>query len=298
MLGASLSFALMASISKLLSKEFDTVQQVFFRNLVGVFFIGSSLIRRPPVHTGGKMGLLLFRGIIGTLSLYLLFYAIATLGLGRATTYQYTYPIFLVLFSAFLFGEKLNGREIAAILTGLSGIWFIFQPDLTMPFRNHLIGLGNALLTTVAYMAIKQLSYVYDSRYIVMSFMLSGIALPLISMILGHFFYWDQLDFLLGHFKWPHQPVYWGYFLLLGISAMVGQVLMTRAFSIGKAGQVAAISYSNIVFSTLLGIGLGESLPTSFMLIGMALIIAGGLLVARKNPPQETGSGQIDDPDK
>jgi len=280
MLGASFFFALMSAISKWLSRDFHIVQLVFFRNIVGVLFIGSSLLQRPMKHKGGKLGLLIFRGVVGTLSLYLLFYAIRTLGLGRASTYQYTYPIFLAFLSWLFLGERLSTKEWIAILLGFSGILFVFRPDLSMSLKNHVIGLGNALLTAVAYLAIRQLGQVYDTRAIVLSFMLSGIIMPICSMLVGTYFPHEGLDFLIGTFKWPDTLVQWLAFLALGITAMIGQILMTKSFSFDKAGRIAAVGYSNILFALFLGFCMGEEIPSIPMMIGMVLIICGGLLVS------------------
>lgn len=280
MLGASFFFALMSAVSKWLSRDFHIVQLVFFRNIIGVLLIGSSIVQRPMKQTGGKSGLLIFRGVVGTLSLYLLFYAIQNLGLGRASAYQYTYPIFLAFLSWLFLGEKLNLTEWVAILLGFAGILFVFRPDLSMPLRNHMIGLGNALLTAVAYLAIRQLGQVYDTRAIVLSFMLSGIILPVFSMVIGTYFPNDQLDFLIGTFKWPATLMHWLGFLVLGITAMIGQIMMTQSFTFDKAGRIAAVGYSNILFALIFGLLMGESIPAVATLFGMALIIGGGLLVS------------------
>lgn len=280
MLGASFFFALMSAISKWLSRDFHIVQLVFFRNIIGVLFIGTSILQRPMKQAGGKLGLLIFRGVVGTLSLYLLFYAIQNLGLSRASTYQYTYPIFLAFLSWLFLGEKLSLMEWIAILLGFAGILFVFRPDFSMSLRNHVIGLGNALLTAVAYLAIRQLGQFYDTRGIVLSFMLSGIILPIFSMIIGTYFPSDQLDFLIGTFKWPVTLAHWLGFLALGITAMIGQIMMTQSFTFDKAGRIAAVGYSNILFALLFGFLMGESIPTVATLFGMVLIVGGGLLVS------------------
>lgn len=280
MLGASFFFAMMSAISKWLSRDFHIVQLVFFRNIIGVLFIAASILQRPMKQKGGKLGLLIFRGVVGTLSLYLLFYAIRTLGLGRASTYQYTYPIFLAFLSWLFLGEKLSRNEWIAILLGFGGILFVFRPDLSMSLKNHVIGLGNALLTAVAYLAIRQLGQVYDTRAIVLSFMLSGIILPVFSMIAGTYIPHAGLDFLIGTFKWPCTMAHWLGFLALGITAMAGQIMMTQSFTFDKAGRIAAVGYSNILFALFFGLWLGEAVPTIPMMIGMILIIGGGLLVS------------------
>ncbi|NIJ55590.1 DMT family transporter [Dyadobacter arcticus] len=280
MLGAAFFFSLTSAISKWLGSEFHIVQLVFFRNIVGVVFVVSSIWRRPLRQEGGKLGLLIFRGVVGTLSLYMLFYAIQTLGLGRASTYQYTYPIFLALFSWLLIGETLNSGEWIAIFIGFAGILFVFRPDLSISLRDNALGLGNALLTALSYLSIRQLGVVYDTRAIILSFMLSGILLPIVSMLVGTYYPMEHLDFLIGTFRWPENPVQWAGFLALGLTALMGQKMLTQSFTYDKAGRVAAIGYSNILFSVLIGFFMGESYPSVSMLIGMSLIVAGGIMIS------------------
>ena len=281
MLGAAFFFALTSALSKWLGKEFHIVQLVFFRNIVGVVFIWASIRKRPfEKKGGGKLGLLVFRGVVGTLSLYLLFYAIQTLGLGRASTYQYTYPIFLALFSWLLIGETLNGKEWAAIFVGFAGILLVFRPDLSLLWRDNALGLGSALLTAISYLSIRQLGWVYDSRAIILSFMLSGIVLPIFSMLIGTYYPQEGLDFLIGTFKWPYTTLQWFGFLAIGLTALAGQKMLTQSFTYDKAGRVATVGYSNILFSSILGFIMGEAIPSVSMIAGMVLIVAGGVLVS------------------
>lgn len=281
MLGAAFFFTLTASISKWLGQVFPTVELVFFRNIVGVVFILLSIYRRPLEDKGGgKMPLLIFRGVIGTLSLYMFFYAIQVLGVGRASTYQYTYPIFLAVFTWLFIGESLNIKEWGAIFIGFVGILFIFRPDLSVPVQHHALGLGNAILTALAYLSIRQLGQVYDVRAIILSFMLSGIVMPLISMLVGAYWHDNPGNFLIGTFILPITSLHWLGLLALGITALIGQKLMTQAFTYDKAGRVAAIGYSNILFATIFGIFMGEAIPTIPMLVGMAFIIIGGVIIS------------------
>jgi drug/metabolite transporter (DMT)-like permease len=297
MLGAAFFFSFTSAISKWLGREFHIVQLVFFRNIIGVVFIITSIRRRPfEKKGGGKLGLLIFRGVVGTLSLYLLFYSIQTLGLGRASTYQYTYPIFLALFSWLLIGETLNAKEWSAIFIGFLGILLVFRPDLSLSWRDNTLGLGNAILTAVSYLSIRQLGWVYDSRAIILSFMLSGIVLPVISMLVGTYYPQEGLDFLIGTFRWPENISQWLAFLALGLTALVGQKMLTQSFTYDKAGRVATVGYSNILFSMLLGFLMGEAIPSFSMLTGMVLIVTGGILVslAKNKQPVKSTSGLED----
>ncbi|MGC5198845.1 hypothetical protein, partial [Aphanothece microscopica] len=120
-----------------------------------------------------------------------------------------------------------------------------------------------------------------------LSFMLSGIFMPILSMLAGEYTSIEGYDFLLGHFVWPASNVHWGGLLALGIIAMIGQYLLTIAFTYDKAGRIASVGYSNIIFSGLLGLWLGDPFPGTLTLIGMALIIGGGVLVSLRAPKKD-----------
>lgn len=282
MLVASFGFALTGACARALSDEINPIELVLFRNLFGVVFILFSIYRRPVIQAGGRMWLLIFRGVIGTAALYSFFYGISRIGLAVSITYQQSYPVFLALFAAYAMHEHLNRREWTAVFLGFAGIFLIFFPAFDtslLTVKHHIIGLSNALMTGMAYLSIRGLSRWYDERSIILSFMLSGIVLPVISLTIGSFTDPGHLDFLIAGVdipEWKHLPV----ILLLGLAALLGQVFLTRAFSFQKTGIIAAVGYSNIIFSIFFGIMLGDDLPSALGFAGILLIIVSGVLIA------------------
>jgi drug/metabolite transporter (DMT)-like permease len=282
MLMASFAFALTGACARYLRDDINPIQLVLFRNLIGVGFIIISLWSRPAQQQGGKLGLLIFRGIIGTLALYSFFYGISRIGLAVSITYQQSYPIFLSILVAWLYKEKLKSLEWMAIFIGFAGICLVFLPSIdasALSVQNHIIGISNSVMTGLAYLSIRGLSSYYDHRVIVLSFMLSGIVLPLISLSLGSFIDIESLKFIIDTFdtmRWSHlTPI-----LILGFAALAGQIFLTKAFSYQKTGIIAAVGYSNIVFSIIFGIMLGDGLPDVISLLGIVLIILCGVMVS------------------
>lgn len=286
MLGAAFCFSVSGACTKVLGKRISSVELVFFRNIIGVLFVLFTIYRRPLVQIGGKMSLLIFRGVIGTLALYTFFFSITKIGLAEAITYQQSYPIILSLLGGYFLKEKLDFKNWLAVIVGFVGICCIFLPQFRVDITSikyHTFGLSNAIMTALAYMSIKQLSGYYDSRSIVLSFMFSGIVLPVISMVLGQYVYIDSLAFLFGSFNWP-MGIEWLWIITLALSALAGQILLTKAFTYGNTGEVSAIGYSNIVFSVIFGVILGDTFPNALSLLGIMLIIACGVYISfRKN---------------
>lgn len=281
MLISAFSFALMGAVTKILSESFSAIQLVFFRNIFGVLFIGATLFNRPLQQIGGKPFLLIFRGVIGTLALYAFFYNITYISLGEAVTYSQTSPIFIALLSYFLLKEKLNVYGWTSIVIGFLGILCIFRPDTATLLKYNIIGLFCGICTAFAYLSIRELKKLYDTRAIVLSFMFSGILLPLISMFSAPLVKASTYDFIFSSFVLPDSQ-HWIWIVALGITSLIGQVFLTKAYGEEKAGIVSCIGYSNIVFSLILGVLLGDSLPDISGILGIGLIITSGVLISLK----------------
>jgi drug/metabolite transporter (DMT)-like permease len=279
MLIASFAFAAMGVFVKRLGKDFDTVEIVLFRNLFGVIFILISIWQKPLVQIGGKPFLLLFRGFIGTVALYAFAYNLVNMPLGKAFTFYQTSAIFIAFFSSFFLKEKLNNFTWLGLLVGFAGILTVFRPDIQLFSTDNFMGLTNGLLSAAAYIAVSELKKYYDTRSIVLSFMAWGIVLPLCSMLIGWFYYAPAFSVVLSQAKmpeWKHSTD----IVMVGLCALIGQIYATRAYGAEKAGIVSAISYSNVIFSVLLGFFIGDKMPDALFIVGMLLIISSGLLIS------------------
>ncbi|MBT0611759.1 DMT family transporter [Campylobacter hyointestinalis] len=279
MLIASVLFAATGAFAKLLSSDMSSIEVVFFRNIIGFVLILFALSKKPLHQKGGRPFVLIFRGIIGTLGLLAFFYNVAQINLATAFTFQKTAPIFTALIALVIFKEKLSFKGWIAIFIGFFGIIFIVQPNLGLT-KNDLVGLLSGIGAALAYTSIRELRKFYDTRIIVLSFMTFGTLIPLLCMVLGEFFEFKNLDFIFAKFIMPN---FTGliYILFMGICGAWFQIYLTKAYATSKkAGVVAAVSYSDVLFSLLFGLMLGDSLPNMAALCGISLIIISGILIA------------------
>jgi S-adenosylmethionine uptake transporter len=80
----------------------------------------------------------------------------------------------------------------------------------------------------------------------------------------------------------PVTAANWWMLAGLGLSALVAQIAMTRAFQSGHSLVAGALSYSTLVFSALLGALLfSDRLPVAAW-AGIALIVVSGVLAMRR----------------
>jgi len=280
MLLASFTFAIMGAFAKLSSQSMSSLEVVFFRNIAGVFLVGFAVLKTPMIQKGGKPFLLLFRGTMGFVALLAFFYNIAHIPLGDAMTYSKTSPIFTAIFAWFFLQEKLSFKGWIAIFIGFIGILFITQPSGVGFSKYDLLGIFSGVGAALAYTSIRELRNYYDTRAIVLSFMGVGTIGPVILFMISPYFDIPELDFVLGKFVMP-EGIVWFYVIGMGVFATISQLLMTKAYGETKAGIVGAVSYTNILFSIIVGVMLGDALPSMSMAFGIVLIVFAGIMVAR-----------------
>jgi len=281
MLFASLLFAFMGAAVKELSDSMSSVEVVFFRNVFGVLLILISIYKSPLNQLGGKFWLLVFRGVAGFVALLFFFYNISKIPLGEAMTFSKTSTIFTAILAYMFLKEKLGVKGWIGVFIGFIGIIFITEFDGSSLEKTDYLGILSGVGAALAYTSVRELRKFYDSRAIVLSFMTIGTIGPIILMIIGSFYTNPHLDFMLGTFTMPKSSD-WLYIILLGIFATFAQIYMTKAYSFAKAGIIGTISYSDIAFSIILGLILGDSFPSFIIVLGIILIVFSGILVSKK----------------
>lgn len=281
MLISSIAFAFDAALAKTLSAHMDSIEIVFFRNLMIMIFLLLSTFKKPIVQEGGKPWLLMFRGLIGFISMVAYFYNIAHISLADAMTFSRTSPIFVAILAFIFFKEKIGFKGWIAVFVGFVGIVFIMKPSGFSFSQTDLFGLISGLGAAMAYTSIKELNKVYDTRVIVLAFVSAGVIFPITFMLLGEFYHIETVDFMMGNFIMP-RGVDWALIFGMGILGSIGQLYMTKAFASAKAGIVGAASYSVIFFSLVLGVMLGDALPDFIGVLGILLVIFSGIIIAKE----------------
>jgi drug/metabolite transporter (DMT)-like permease len=272
MLVAGFLFGCMGVFVKLGAAHFSYVELVFYRSFFGLLLV-YLIMRQQRVSVATQYWRNhLWRGISGSVALALFFYCITVLPLATAVTLNYTAPLFLTLLTMLVFKDKFHLPLTLAIALGFGGVVLLLHPalqhDQLLP---GLLGLISGFLAGVAYLNVKQLGVIGepDTRTVFYFSLTASIGSGV----------WMLFD--TAHTITPQ-----GFALLLGLgsTATLAQLAMTRAYRVGNTLVVGSLAYSTIVFASLFGMLLwNEVLPLSSWL-GMAFIIAGGVLSLRLTP--------------
>jgi len=269
----------MGGAAKLLKGSFGAGQLVFWRNFIGLIVLIAGFMVRPPVNKGGKLHLLIFRGMMGTTALYTLLYCILHIPLGTAMTYNLTSALFIAVFSFLLFREYHGRIVLLAVLLGFLGMLFIYKPAMHFPWYYHMAGLVSGITSALAYITVNRLAGYYDSRIIVLAFIGTGVLVPLVFMLIRYIGNIPPDDVFFINWQWP-SGIEWFYVIWLGLAALFGQYFVTKAYGADKAGIVSSIGYANIIFSVFLGMALGDPFPDWMSTLGILCIISSGVMIS------------------
>lgn len=263
LLGEAL-LAVMGGLIKFLSETLSTEQIVFFRNAAGLLILlplivnqGSKLLKTHVWHWH------LMRGVVGVSAMYCYFWALGHMPLTEAFLVKLSSPFFMPLIGLLWLGERAGKFSIAAVFVGFTGVACILRPDDSTFTFIAMIALLGAFLAALAKVTIRRMSGTESSQTIVFYFAMIA---ALISAP-GAALHWQ-----------PVAAPLWGWILLLGLVATLGQLALTHAYRIAPTGKVGVYAYSAVLYGALMGWLIWDEIPLWTTWLGAALIVAAGLL--------------------
>jgi S-adenosylmethionine uptake transporter len=162
-----------------------------------------------------------------------------------------------------------QGPLVLAVVTGFVGVMMVLRPTIEQDQAfAGLVGLMSGLLAAFAYMQVVALARAGEPEArTVFYFAVGSAAAGGLGMGVA------------GVSEWHWRPALW--LLPLGVLASLGQLCMTRAYSLAKTRSatllVANLQYSGIVFGALYSLMLFGDRITPLGWAGMALIAASGI---------------------
>ena len=267
MAASAFSFSIMALLVKLASPLLPTGELVFSRAVI-TLALSYAMVRRkglsPWGHSFGKLAL---RGLLGFGGLSGYYIALARLPLADATTLQNATPVFTALLAWWLLDERVGWSTATAIACGLAGVALVAHPTGGgLDPIGVAAALGAVCCSSFAYVTVRKLAQTEHPLVIVFYFPL--IAAPL------------ALPWAIHSFIVP-SPLECLLLVAIGVATQGGQVFLTQALAIERAGRAASIGYLQVAFAMTWQIAFFGELPTRWTLGGAALILGGTLVVAR-----------------
>lgn len=283
MVGAAFVFSIMGAAIKLASARHSVFEVVLYRGIVATLLIGLWAAALGRGFGSDRMRLHASRSIVGAIAMCCFFYTIGVLPLGTAITLNYTSPLFIALIVAvigWMRSTRVAGRRWLqlAIAASFLGVLLILRPSAEREHGFELaLGLLSGFLGALAYLQVRELGRLGEPEWrTVFWFSATCVLMGAGGTLLTG---WHPLD-VRGA----------GLMIAIGVLAMLGQLMMTRAFSRGNTLLTANLQYLGVIFATSIGWLAFDDRLEGIELAGMALIAVSGIAATRVSSAAPAGA--------
>ncbi len=273
-LAASAAFSVVSALIKAVGPGIPAVEVSLVRGVVmgGIMLtvLGRRSGGRIPWRTNHPWGHLA-RSVCGFFGMVSAYYGFSHLPLAANTALGFAMPLVLTALSGPLLGERVGWQRGGAVLTGMVGVLIMVRPwnaEAALPLWPALIVLAGVVCWAGSMISIRRLGKSGESNEAIILFYSVGSAI------------------LAAGFVVPVWVTPGGWELAGMLAAAVistgAQLLMTEGYRTGEPSGVAPFEYGAILYTSVFGILIWGEFPDFWSWVGIAVIIASGLYVWRR----------------
>lgn len=267
MTGAIASFSTMAVAGREVSFALDTFEIMLFRSVVGVIIVAFAAVAFGTWRqiNGQQFSLHFARNIMHFIGQNLWFYAVTVIPLAQVFALEFTSPIWVILLSPLLLGERITLIRAAAALMGFIGVLVVTRPDMAGINTGVIMASSSAIFFAFTIIFTKRLTRTQSITCIL--FYLTVLQLGFGLITAGY-------D---GDIALPNtETLPW--LVLIGVAGLLGHFCITNALAIAPATVVVPIDFVRLPVIAIIGmLAYGEALDL-WVLLGAGIIFAGNYL--------------------
>ena len=267
MLGAITSFTTMAIAGRELGGIHDTFEIMMYRSAFGLVIV---LAIAKWAGTLGQInqdavGLHILRNLFHFTGQNLWFAALNLIPLAQLFAFEFTTPLWVLILSALILGERLTSIRVLAALMGFIGILIVARPTV----EGVNIGMLPAALCAVFFGLTFIFTKKLTSRQSITAIMFY---LTLIQLILG--IITVAYDGAITWPTWASLP----YLLVIGICGLVAHFCIAKALSLTSAAVVAPLDFARLPVIAILAMFLYAEPLDIWVFVGAVIIFGGNYL--------------------
>lgn len=267
MLGAIASFSAMAVAGREVSVQLDTFELMMYRSVVGVAIVSAVL-----TVTGGwsgvttdRLGLHLMRNIAHFTGQNLWFYAVTVIPLAQVFALEFTQPIWVLLLSPLMLGERLTLVRGLAAAMGFAGILLVARPGAQAIDAGLITAALAAICFAFTTIFTKKLTRTASIGCILFW-------LTLMQLVLGAITAGFDMDVAIP----DSSALPW--VILVALAGLLAHFCIANALAIAPATFVIPIDFARLPTIAIVGMLLYAEPIDIWVLIGAIIIFAGNYI--------------------
>lgn len=270
MIGAIVSFTAMAVAGRSVSAVHDTFEIMMARSAVGFVLVAGFCIltgRFGEVQTA-RLPQHALRNLFHFTGQNLWFWALTLIPLAQVFALEFTSPIWVILLSPLVLGERLTPARILAAGFGFIGILMVARPNFGAIDPGVLAAAASAIFFAGSVLMTKRLTR--NESIVSILFWLTGM----------QFCFGTIAVFADGVVHWPTaQTLPW--LVLIGFAGVVAHLCLTKALSIAPASFVVPIDFARLPVIAVVGMALYNEPVEIMVMMGAIVIFLGNYINIR-----------------
>ncbi|WP_298969670.1 DMT family transporter [uncultured Roseobacter sp.] len=267
MMGSIASFSSMAVAGRELASELDTFEIMMYRSLFGtliVVFLAAVTGTWHQINTG-NMPVHIIRNMAHFTGQNLWFYAVTVIPLAQVFALEFTSPLWVIVLSPFLLGERLTFTRSVAAVMGFIGILIVARPDMAGINAGVVTAASSAIFFALTIMFTKRLTRTQSITCIL--FYLTTMQLVFGIVAAGY-------D---GDIALPSSQGL-PFVMLIGAAGLMAHYCMTNALAIAPATVVVPIDFIRLPAIAVVGMLLYNEPIEIWVVLGALIIFASNYL--------------------
>ena len=267
MIGSIASFSLMAVAGRAVSFELDTFEIMMYRSFVGliVIFLVAGATGHYRDITTRTPGLHLVRNLSHFAGQNLWFYAITVIPLAQVFALEFTSPLWVLVLSPLILGERMTPMRSLAAVCGFIGILIVARPtpDTVSP------GTVAAALAAIGF----AFSIIFTKR-LTRTETLTCILFWMTVMQAVFGLVCAGID---GDISWP-TAITAPWLIVIGLGGLLAHFCLTTALSIAPATVVIPVDFARLPVIAVVGMLVYNEPIDLFVILGAAIIFSANYL--------------------
>ncbi|MYM53868.1 DMT family transporter [Thalassovita mangrovi] len=267
MSGAIASFTSMAVAGRAISFELDTFEIMMYRSFVGICIVMSVALATGKLGQVRRdnLGLHLIRNLFHFTGQNLWFYAITVIPLAQVFALEFTSPLWVVVLSPLLLGERITPVRATAALIGFIGILIVARPGAA-PLE---FGQAAAAMAAIGFACTAIFTRKLTKRESIISIL---VYLTVMQAVFGVVCAGYDGDIALPSM----QSAPW--LVLIGCAGLLAHFCLTTALSLAPASVVMPIDFTRLPIVAVVGMLVYGEVIDIWVAIGALVIFAGNYL--------------------
>ena len=226
------------------------------------------------------------RSLLVGISMLFYFSALAMMPIAQALAGLFTSPVFILLISAGVMGERIGIWRISAVGVGFIGIILVLQPNPSDFDLTVFIPVCAGFFYALGAIATRRLC-VGESTVALLAGMWVTLGLmgALGTLTLMFFPMWqpgEEVQFFTQPWVWPMWDAL-PLILLQAIGSVCGVFMIIKAYQLGEPSYVSVFEYSVMIFGPLFAwIAFGQPVG-GWQVLGIVFIVSAGIIIALRS---------------